>query len=318
MDAQPTVADRPDWAEVDEEILCPLCDYNLRGLQESRCPECGFRFNWPDMLDPNRRHHPYVFEHHPERNVWSFWKTLCGGLRPKRFWQSLHPAQPSRPGRLIGYGLLVSCFILLPGVVHLVPTAIYHSQDNVRTRKYFRAWIRKTPRASRGKDVKRLGVEGWLDTIAPRANRIAFWKEVIGLSWVRRSGIIGGLCIAWPVITYASLLIFRWSMRRAKVKRGHVLRCVIYSYDTLVWICLASCAVFGFPVRSSTPWIGLSFPVQVSALMLLVSVVLMSYRLCVAYKRYMRFDHSVATVIATQIMYGLILAIAVPWLYLWF
>jgi hypothetical protein len=29
----------PDWERIDEEIYCPLCNYNLRGLTVARCPE---------------------------------------------------------------------------------------------------------------------------------------------------------------------------------------------------------------------------------------------------------------------------------------
>src|SRR5215213_6018623 len=96
----------PSLASPAAEILCPLCDYNLRGLIEPRCPECGFAFSWEELSDPQRRVHPYAFEHHAERNLWSFRKTLLGGLRPGRFWRTLFPTQPSRPRRLILYWLI--------------------------------------------------------------------------------------------------------------------------------------------------------------------------------------------------------------------
>lgn len=69
----------PEWAAIEADVFCPLCDYNLRGLTEPRCPECGFRFDWPHVLDPTRRLHPYIFEHHPERNFRSFWQTAFAG-----------------------------------------------------------------------------------------------------------------------------------------------------------------------------------------------------------------------------------------------
>src|SRR3954452_19194332 len=75
----------PDWDAVGHEVLCPLCDYNLRGLAEARCPECGYRFVWAEILDPRTRVHPYLFENHPERNVWSFVRTLVGSLNSVRF-----------------------------------------------------------------------------------------------------------------------------------------------------------------------------------------------------------------------------------------
>jgi len=63
-----------------ETIRCPLCEYELRGLIDPLCPECGYRFEWPDLLDPSRRKHPYLFELYPKRNAWSFFKTAFHSL----------------------------------------------------------------------------------------------------------------------------------------------------------------------------------------------------------------------------------------------
>jgi hypothetical protein len=32
-----------------EDLPCPKCGYNLRGLTIPRCPECGFAFGWQDL-----------------------------------------------------------------------------------------------------------------------------------------------------------------------------------------------------------------------------------------------------------------------------
>jgi hypothetical protein len=96
MHAEPP-AIAPPSAPIDRDVPCPLCEYNLRGLTDPRCPECGYRFAWDELLDPARQVHPYLFEHHPKRNVWSFFKTLVGAQRPTRFWQARARDQPSRP-----------------------------------------------------------------------------------------------------------------------------------------------------------------------------------------------------------------------------
>src|SRR5687767_12720429 len=109
-----------------EQLLCPMCDYDLRGQRgqaEPRCPECGYRFEWDELTDPARRLHPYLFEHHPKRNVRSFFRTLIGGWRPRRFWTTLHPGQPSRPRRLMGY-LIITCITCVLGGL-ILPTATW-------------------------------------------------------------------------------------------------------------------------------------------------------------------------------------------------
>ena len=100
------------------EVCCPLCQYSLRGLTEPRCPKCGYAFDWDDVRDPTRRLHPYLFEHHANEPVRSFFRTAFGGLLPARFWRTLHPARPSRPRRLLTYHLATVVFVLAPASCH--------------------------------------------------------------------------------------------------------------------------------------------------------------------------------------------------------
>ncbi len=95
-----------DWSTIKTTVECPLCLYNLRGLSDSRCPECGYSFDWAELLEPGRARHRYLFEHHPQRNLWSFYRTLLGGVRRKKFWTELIASQVLRPRRLIIYWLL--------------------------------------------------------------------------------------------------------------------------------------------------------------------------------------------------------------------
>src|SRR4051812_9296702 len=109
MSSSPAAGDAaPAWDSIRHDVRCPLCDYNLRGLTDPRCPECGHRFDWAVVTDPNRRLHPYLFEHHPERNIPSFSQPLGGPLRPRRFWDSLPASQPIRPGRMRLYAVLAA------------------------------------------------------------------------------------------------------------------------------------------------------------------------------------------------------------------
>jgi hypothetical protein len=41
-------------------VLCPFCGYNLSGLREARCPECGARFTLDELSasQPQREEHP--------------------------------------------------------------------------------------------------------------------------------------------------------------------------------------------------------------------------------------------------------------------
>src|ERR1700733_7940178 len=96
MQDQQAINPPPDWAVQEKDLLCPLCGYNLRGLIESRCPECGFKFTWRELLEAEKNKHIYLFEYGKGRNVKTFWKTYWRTCRPRRFWREVNPAQEVR------------------------------------------------------------------------------------------------------------------------------------------------------------------------------------------------------------------------------
>src|SRR5439155_6066601 len=106
----------PDWQTLQHDIVCPLCGYNLRGLSEPICPECGYRFEWRVILDDSLKLHPYLFEHHPERDVSSFADTLIATLSPRRFWAKLHPVQTLSRRRLLIYWIACTAPVIIATV----------------------------------------------------------------------------------------------------------------------------------------------------------------------------------------------------------
>src|SRR5437763_13596735 len=101
-----TATSAPDWSALTDEVHCPLCEYNLRGLVEPRCTECGYRFAWPELLDNRGRWHPFLFEHHSDRNLKSLLKTFIAGWMPRRFWSTLTARHQIKPNRLRTYAML--------------------------------------------------------------------------------------------------------------------------------------------------------------------------------------------------------------------
>jgi hypothetical protein len=253
----------PDWTTISEQIECPLCGYNLRGIAEPRCPECGYKFTWRELLSPENRAHSPFFEHQAHRRWRAFWRTAIAGIFPGRFWRDATPAQPGFPGRLFVY-FLASALVAIAGEAALL------------TYVGWRVWM------------------GWGFTLN------AFMK-------------VGGIFIPcamvtvlWPLAAYGGLSVFQISMFRAKIHQIHVARCVIYSADGLVWVGLSlfaaaiACFAMAFFNRP---------PSEDTALLLLwllaVWVAVFSYRLWRAYRLYLRFDHSAATVLCAQIIAAL-------------
>ena len=248
---------------------CPLCEYDLRGLAEPRCPECGSRFTWEEQADPAKRFHPYLFEHHPRRNLWSFANTLLGGTGPAKFWSTLFPTQPSRPGRLVAYWALCA----LPLATALGVHAYLVGAEVLRRYTRF------------------AGVEDpWM---------VARWTAFRDLN-DGGHGLVALLALAWPWLTLASLLVFRISLRRARLRPVHVLRCVLYAGDVVLWVALP------LGVLMLAAWAHVGGGEVVVRLLAAAAWAVLSYRLLAAYWHYLRFDHAVATVLASQVMVGLV------------
>jgi hypothetical protein len=257
----------PNWETQETEVVCPLCAYNLRGLTEPRCPECGYQFIWSELLEAKRNKHPYLFEHHRERPIWSFFKTMFGGLRPKRFWTSIHPAHATHMHRLIAYwiGTLVLTSVWAIGVA-------------------VQLWVQfRTMSPTLGPSL--FGFSGIV------------WSILLWFMWVML------VTVSWVGATLLALMIFRISMRRAKVRTVHVLRCVLYSFDAVVW---AALAIMFWQLAESMPGftvlIGSDFDDEMAIAIPAALFLTVSYRLYRAYRHYLQFDHPFWTILATQLI----------------
>lgn len=218
----------PEWESIPHEVLCPLCNYHLRGLSERRCPECGHRFEWADVTDPRTRVHAYLFEHHPERNIQSFLRALWGTLRPVKFWRSLSPMQPSRPRRMAVYGLITSVLVFVAFFGEWA-RAIVALWD-------YKSWIFYSPYSmNSGPPTTPFSWERlWLTAkIAWHRDHLLNWLCYIAIFWP-----------FWRCLTLLALLTFRISLRRAKIKTFHIDRCGIKSLTMFFVPCaITTCAV---------------------------------------------------------------------------
>ena len=79
----------PDRAGVDEDLYCPECGYNLRGVTSDRCPECGEEFDRATLAVSRI---PWVYR---KELGWlrAYWGTVWFvALHPRRFCQEVaHP-----------------------------------------------------------------------------------------------------------------------------------------------------------------------------------------------------------------------------------
>ena len=306
----------PEWDRINETIRCPLCDYDLRSLIEPRCPECGYRFDWPDLLDPARRRHPFVFEHHPERNIWSAWKTCTAMLRPRRFWSSLHPSQPSQPKRLFKFWLYPVVAILLLSTPFTFWAMSFHSRAlapilaRARSQQtaYWKAAAAATdPKSKQAAEsiVREYGsIEAYLNIACPSPpTPWQLLKETI--TYFLPSLPAAAVVWSWPWMTFLSLMVFSISMQRRKLRPAHVMRAVIYSQDIFEPIVALWFAIATLPLLLASPLYPANLAGSALLLVFLLTLAIFSYRLIIAYRYYLQFDHPFLTILASQIISAL-------------
>jgi hypothetical protein len=295
------------------ELLCPLCEYSLRGLSEPRCPECGHRSTWEELRERQARH-PYLFERYPHRNVWSFFRTFVGTLLPGKFWRELSPALPPVRPRIYRFALIVTLIGIGINVLSDVPEVYQIAQSNSaqRQREQFRLTIESTPgprfKPESAEIVKMLRqahvtIGEYVSQQFPPLWSISFWYRL--WAWdLWGSGELRAVVIilAWPILTFASLMIFRVSLRQAKIKTIHVVRCVVYSGALLpalpVLLLIMNWAMPARMGRFNWTYLG----DEGSFWIMVITLFVLGYRLGAGYEYYLRFRQPYLTVFASQVI----------------
>ena len=115
----------------------------------------------------------------------------------------------------------------------------------------------------------------------------------------------------WPFLTLLTMLIFRVSMRRARVKPIHMLRCAIYTFDLtlwfgILWVCISTAQQLLMPTMNYYQ-LRSAFHSHY-CLWLLIVTAFGIWRLRSAFAHYLRFDHPLATAFASQALILLLYA----------
>lgn len=118
---------QPPTSGIDEDIPCPKCQYNLRGLTVPRCPECGFHFEWKDL--PSFRPPPPPSWREGALGI----AILVGGLPVAVILASLGPA-------LLPLLVAIAVTFLLSGVQAIVEIVPARLCIGPITPRRFRAW----------------------------------------------------------------------------------------------------------------------------------------------------------------------------------
>jgi hypothetical protein len=304
----------PDWNSVAREVLCPLCGYNLRGLSDPRCPECGHRSTWQSLQQGDSLPHPYLFEMHPESNAGSFTRTLLHSQEPISFWLKLKPAHKPNLRRLILYWALVEMIVIVSLLILPVLAMVHLSTTIESERARLLASANAWPAPQRGAIIRMYGsVQSYVNARYPDislkmlpgvAGRVLLSREVLSLL---------ALSLAWPWLSAGLVLAFREALQSARIRAVHVLRAAIYSADVLILSVPIALLFIYWPSqvsRGSRYWLYLYISPRVDPDMMLffavLSLLLMT-RMILAMRLYLRLPRAIWLAVISQLFVLLLL-----------
>jgi hypothetical protein len=241
----------PSGIMVEPRPACPRCGYDLSGVVaswhvgcpiEGTCSECGLEFSWRDVLDPRWSVPGWAFEHARRRVLASLVSSAARALWAWGFWRRIRMEHPIRGGRL---GVWVVVMLLATHAVFGAYNGVYAYADISRARQQLISAL------STGQSAQNVVSAGtvWRHTL-----RAVVWpySGTITSVWAPRGGgwmwstesrvparvWLGPLAFSLFPLAY---LVLGQTMRRARVRRAHLVRIWAYSLalsplTLLVWL----------------------------------------------------------------------------------
>jgi len=303
-------ADHPAAASQTDDLLCPLCEYNLRGLIDPRCPECGHRFEWDALRLTATERHPYLFEHNPRLRAMLV--TWAKSLAPRRFWQKLRTTHKPAPRRLMFYWITLT---LISIALCFTPIAAPIVRSVIQVHRAREAWIATVNQNATPAQIAALkrqfgSIEDSAKTLIPYrlqlTSNLFSWSMRQGFWWSFIAAV--EVLLLWPVLTFAMLMIYRGVLRQAQIRKIHVWRIAVYSAAPLIFVGpLLSVGFSDNILYNAFFFVSLGFLPTLVSLMLFVMALVLMRRVVIACRSYLGLPLLTAGAILTQIFVALVM-----------
>lgn len=211
---------------------CPRCGYDLSGLIASWtdscpltgvCSECGLNVRYAEVLNPALTVPPWSYEHAGARLLRRLASTCARSCRPLRFWSALRLEHPHRPGRLLA--ALAALFLL----THLASNVLLSGTELVR---YADVALAGAPKDWVRPALLFLWPYHFLTFPGRPATGIEFDP------WC-------ALLLLWAALAPAFVLVLPQTLRMCRIRRGHLLRVLVFTLPvpiliTLLWYAVSA------------------------------------------------------------------------------
>lgn len=216
----------PNWDRLPYDVCCPRCGYNLKLLAAPRCPECGLRSTWRELVAAAKaRVVSPLFEYQWRRRpVRSFFRTLGESMLPWMIWQTA--TLTARPR-------------ITPLIVMLFLTLVLGAATFI---------------------LIAIGIE-----LSDTVNRVTGWPRIplasvalTGCEWSLR---IGAMHLLPALCLLVSAMVLQQTLHAYRIRPGHLVRVTLLTVVGMVgWFMLAWCVrnfceiLLGRPPQAVIVW----------------------------------------------------------------
>lgn len=287
---------------LNEDVLCPRCEYMLRGLSEARCPECGLRFEWSEIREGSVRH-PWLFDQSANVGVRSFLAPLVRSLVPTHFWRSVRLT--NRPGRSRIVVFYFWCLLLIPAFILVPALGTMLTEQIAENRQSNAAWLQRLaarPPIPGSEFEARVQEEGGAQAIADSMFPTGILANVELLAQQSRIDwevvwVMLLFVAAWPWVSYGPIFIFQSSLVKSKPGRWHVLRCAMYPFSLFV---VGAIGIGAITLMGVLDVVGARESALLATIIAIVTVLYYSYSYLMALTHYLKINRPIATGLLSQ------------------
>lgn len=266
----------PDWEQIKTDIACPICSYNLRGLTNPRCPECGYPFQWSELRPIADPWLANLVEFADKRPIHSIFRTLFKTLLPSRFFTHLKAGHAIRKQRLILHFFLIALFLLFFQFIPAFFQLIYN-------------WI--FPR----------------NFYNPMFAAFEFQLDDVRFIYSKFYFLPSFFLVFWALFCSMAIFLLRQTVRRSKINFWHIARSVLYSASPIFLITLIYPLVF---FLSNHSFMSQDAPIFYTFAFLPI-LLMPIWSLSRAAKHYLRIPHPLFTILTLHVAFALSLFVAI-------
>jgi hypothetical protein len=210
---------------------CPRCGYDLTGQVDSWaescplaivCSECGLRFDSCDVLNASFAARWRFVEVAQGRRLNALWQTFRRALVPWRFWSWVRMEHPLRVRSAVGWASLA--FLGAYAATSLLWFCL-------AVIEYF-AWVTVQPRMAAYNPLAGALKGALLGVLSPWRDDGYFGEALFGSDELKATFTFMALGVLVAVLMPVCFLLLPDTLRRAKVRRAHLVRVCAWSLVT--------------------------------------------------------------------------------------